>query len=77
MLINATAQVALTHHLDDEVSKSVSVQVNQVQQFKSSEYQRSNLSAYKCLILFQSGNSCSGYPIANLLILFNSTKLDE
>ena len=29
MLINATAQVALTHHLDDEVSKSVSVAVNE------------------------------------------------
>lgn len=29
MLINATAQVALTHHLDDEVSKQVSVAVNQ------------------------------------------------
>ncbi len=29
MLINATAQVALTHHLDDEVSKSVSVSVNE------------------------------------------------
>jgi hypothetical protein len=28
MLINATAQVALTHHLDDEVSKNVSVAVN-------------------------------------------------
>jgi hypothetical protein len=28
MLINATAQVALTHHLDDEVSKSASVAVN-------------------------------------------------
>ena len=28
MLINATAQVALTHHLDDEVSKQVSVSVN-------------------------------------------------
>ncbi len=28
MLINATAQVALTHHLDDEVSKNASVNVN-------------------------------------------------
>lgn len=28
MLINATAQVALTHHLDDEVSKKASVAVN-------------------------------------------------
>lgn len=28
MLINATAQVALTHHLDDEVSKQASVTVN-------------------------------------------------
>lgn len=28
MLINATAQVALTHHLDDEISKQVSVSVN-------------------------------------------------
>lgn len=28
MLINATAQVALTHHLDDEVSKEISVSVN-------------------------------------------------
>jgi len=28
MLINATAQVALTHHLDDEISKSISVSVN-------------------------------------------------
>lgn len=28
MLINATAQVALTHHLDDEVSKNASVAVN-------------------------------------------------
>lgn len=28
MLINATAQVALTHHLDDEVSKQTSVAVN-------------------------------------------------
>ncbi len=28
MLINATAQVALTHHLDDEVSKSASVKSN-------------------------------------------------
>lgn len=29
MLINATAQVALTHHLDDEVSKLTSVAINQ------------------------------------------------
>jgi hypothetical protein len=29
MLINATAQVALTHHLDDELSKQVSVNVNE------------------------------------------------
>lgn len=29
MLINATAQIALTHHLDDEISKSASVNVNQ------------------------------------------------
>lgn len=28
MLINATAQVALTHHLDDEVSKKASVNIN-------------------------------------------------
>jgi hypothetical protein len=28
MLINATAQVALTHHLDDEVSKQASVTIN-------------------------------------------------
>jgi hypothetical protein len=28
MLINATAQVALTHHLDDEVSKNASVNAN-------------------------------------------------
>lgn len=28
MLINATAQVALTHHLDDEMSKNASVNVN-------------------------------------------------
>lgn len=28
MLINATAQIALTHHLDDEISKQVSVEVN-------------------------------------------------
>ena len=28
MLINATAQVALTHHLDDEVSKQASVAIN-------------------------------------------------
>lgn len=28
MLINATAQVALTHHLDDEVSQNASVNVN-------------------------------------------------
>lgn len=28
MLINATAQVALTHHLDDEVSKLISIGVN-------------------------------------------------
>lgn len=28
MLINATAQIALTHHLDDEISKEVSVTVN-------------------------------------------------
>lgn len=28
MLINATAQVALTHHLDDEISKQTSVRVN-------------------------------------------------
>lgn len=28
MLINATAQVALTHHLDDEISKNISVAVN-------------------------------------------------
>jgi hypothetical protein len=28
MLINATAQIALTHHLDDEISKEVSVAVN-------------------------------------------------
>lgn len=28
MLINATAQVALTHHLDDAISKAVSVEVN-------------------------------------------------
>jgi len=27
MLINATAQVALTHHLDDEMSKNASVNV--------------------------------------------------
>lgn len=29
MLINATAQVALTHHLDDELSKEISVHVNE------------------------------------------------
>ena len=29
MLINATAQIALTHHLDDEVSKSISVTANE------------------------------------------------
>lgn len=29
MLINATAQVALTHHLDDEISKQISVSVNE------------------------------------------------
>lgn len=29
MLINATAQIALTHHLDDEVSKSISVAANE------------------------------------------------
>ncbi|MCJ8337558.1 MAG: hypothetical protein MJK10_03720 [Pseudomonadales bacterium] len=28
MLINATAQIALTHHLDDEISKQTSVNVN-------------------------------------------------
>ena len=28
MLINATAQVALTHHLDDEISKSASISIN-------------------------------------------------
>lgn len=28
MLINATAQIALTHHLDDEISKTVSVAIN-------------------------------------------------
>jgi hypothetical protein len=29
LLINATAQVALTHHLDDEISRRVSVSVNE------------------------------------------------
>jgi hypothetical protein len=28
MLINATAQVALTHHLDDEISKKASISIN-------------------------------------------------
>lgn len=39
MLINATAQIALTHHLDDEISKQVSVKVNK----QASESMKSNL----------------------------------
>lgn len=50
MLINATAQIALTHHLDDEVSKAVSVRVNE-QAAKSSSKKELSLAEIDVLFL--------------------------